>query len=106
MRYAVVVMAALAVGVIVYVLTLRRSNLPDTRSFGHQGPEISGAPVHVSGVTYIPVATGTPASWRSRSTSLVGLVALITVCAATIAVTLYKVGSVLIRVIIHKLQGS
>ena len=106
MGYAVVVVTALAVGVAVYVLTLRRSTQPDTSSFGSQGSEIVGDPVRSSGVTYVPVAPGTPASWRSRLISLLGLVALVMVSAATIAVALYQVGSVLIRVIIQKLQGS
>lgn len=106
MGYAVVVVAALAVGVAVYVLTLRRSTLPDTSSFGSQGSEIAGGPVRSSSVTYVPVSPETPVSWQSRSISLLGLVALVMVCAATIAVALYQVGSVLIRVIIHKLQSS
>lgn len=106
MGYVVVVAAALAVGVAVYVVTLRRSTASDTRSFDYPGSEVSGGPRRSTGVTYVPVAAGSPVSWRSRSIGLAGLVALVLVCAVTIAVTLYKVGSVLIRVIIHKLQSS
>ena len=58
MGYVVVVAAALAVGVAVYVVTLRRSTASDTRSFDYPGSEVSGGPRRSTGVTYVPVAAG------------------------------------------------
>lgn len=106
MGYAVVVAAALAVGVAVYALTLRRSTPPDTDPFAYQGSAARRDAAHPSEVTSVPVDTGTPVSWQSRSISLLGLVAFVMVFATTIAVAIYQVGSVLVRAIIRKLQGG
>jgi hypothetical protein len=104
--YAIVVVIALAVGAVVYAVTLRLSIPPDTSSFDPEGPVTGGEPLRAPGVTYVPVSVGAPVSWRSRSISLLALVALIMVCATAIAVALYQVGWIIVRVIIHKLQTS
>lgn len=113
MGYAIVVAAALAVGAATYALTLRRSAGPATGSFSFQGsaaPDVggtsSGGAAWTPGVTYVPVSTGAPLSWRSRSIGALGLVALITVCASAIGVALYQVGSFLWRLFIQKIQGG
>ena len=107
MGYVVVVAVAVAVGATVYVVTMRRSAPPDTESF--LPPAVEPAPdrIRASDITYVPVASGgARVSWQTRSISLLALVALALVSASAIAVSLYKVGSLLIRVIIHKLQNS
>ena len=113
MGYAIVVTAALAVGAATYALTLLRSAPPATGSFSFPGAvardvggtSSSGAP-WTPGVTYVPVSTEAPLSWRSRSIGVLGLVALIMVCASTVGVALYQVGSFLWRLFIQKVQGG
>jgi hypothetical protein len=107
MAYVIVVGAALVVGAVVYVSIARRSTQPDTGSFDPPRPgEAVAASVRASDVTYVPVGRPGPISWQTRSISLLGLVAMIMVCASAIGVALYKVGAILVRMIIHKIQTS
>ena len=113
MGYAIVVAAALSAGGATYVLTVRRSARPATRSFSFQGSEApdangtaSGGAAWTPGVTYVPVSAEAPLSWRSRSVGLLGLAALIMMCASAIGLALYQVGSFLWRLFIQKMQGG
>jgi hypothetical protein len=106
MAYVIVVGAALVVGAAVYVSAARRSTQSDTGPFDPPPAGGVAGSVQAPDVTYVPVGSAGPVSWQTRSISLLALVALIMVCASAIGVALYKVGAILVRVVIHKIQTS
>lgn len=106
MAYAIVVVVSAVVGASAYVITIRRSSPEGSSSFDPRGPEPADEPASDPDVSYIPVGDDARISWQSRSISVLGLVALVMVVASAIAVSLYQVGGMLVRFVIHKLQNS
>jgi hypothetical protein len=100
--YAIVVVLSVGVGAVVYSASMRRARPHHASSFDRADPEGADAE---RDVMYVPV-TPSAVSWQTRSIGLLGLVALVMVCASAIALALYSVGSLLIRLLIHKLANA
>lgn len=100
MGYALVFLAALLVGAIVYWVTLRQ----DERGPAAPGAEgewtataegAPPAPVAPPGGAYVPLMPASR-SWETRVSGLVGIFVLVTLSAAALAFALYLGGSFLI----------
>lgn len=100
MGYALVFLAALLVGAIVYWVTLRQEErgpaAPATEGERTARPGgVPPAPAGPTGGVYVPLM---PASrtWETRVSGLVGILVLVTLSAAALAFALYLGGSFLI----------
>lgn len=118
--YIIVVALALAVGALVYLVSMRLGDATDstdragprmrpakTRAdpLGRRAdPSLPEAPLPLEpsvaseggGGSYIPVSGGRP-SWQSRLNGAMGLVVAISVAAITLAIALYEAGSLIVR---------
>lgn len=92
MAYAFIFLVAVAVGVAVYVTTVRAGR-PVAQGFGPSG---EGAPPEPG--TYVPV-TEAGTDWQSRLTGFLGLVIAVVVGAIVLAFTLYAGVETLVRVV-------
>ena len=90
--YLLVVLIAVAVGAIVYLMSLRTGPYPGDGGFGSE-PE--RAPTAPAGSAYVPVST-TRSDWQTRLTGFLGLLILVVVGSVALAVTLYVSVSMLI----------
>jgi hypothetical protein len=101
--YAIVVVMSVVVGVGVYSISTHRAHAYHATSFDPQDRE--GGDTEPD-VMYVPVTPGRSVSWQTRSIGLLGLVALVMVCASAAAFAVYTMGSLLIRLLIHKLANA
>jgi hypothetical protein len=100
MEYALVFLAALLVGAIVYRVTLRQEQMgaaaPEDEgelSVGAQGaPPPSAAP---PAYAYVPL-TPSNRSWETRVSGIVGIVVIVALSAAALALLLYAGGAFVI----------
>ncbi len=103
MRYVMVVLLSLAVGGIVYVLSMRAGEAePVTVGFGPEGPPPDGdlkGPDAPHGYTYLQVAVTQGPSIHERLQGLVGSLVLIAFAAVAVAGAFYLLGALISRVI-------
>lgn len=102
MRYLVVLLASLAVGAIVYVLSLRAEERePAAVGFQPAPPEpeepTGGGPQ--PGYTYLQVPVTHGPSLEERIHGLLGSLALIAIAAVGLALSVYAIGALLGRLI-------
>lgn len=104
MRYLVVMLFSLAVGAVVYVLSLRAEE-SEVVAIGfeptppHEGPPEATVEGPPPGYTYLQVAVTRGPSLRERVQGLVGSIVLVVVAAIVMAATVYAAGSLIGRVI-------
>jgi hypothetical protein len=97
MAYLIVVLLSVLVGCAVYAATLRAGReRPVALGFDGMASEAygvdpDGAEVPGPGYTYLRVATHGP-SWRDRAFGFVGLIVLVSVSAAALALGIYQLG--------------
>ena len=97
MEYALVFLSALLVGAIVYWATLRQEQrgpaAPDDE--GSLSAAVEGAPPAPAaqpGMVYVPLTTATR-TWETRVSGIVGIIVVVTLSAAALALALYLGGS-------------
>lgn len=101
MEYALVFLAALLVGAIVYWVTLRQEERgpaapgdePEWTAAAEGAPP---APVATASTVYVPL-TSASRSWETRVSGLVGILVLVTLTAAALALALYLGGSFVVQ---------
>lgn len=84
MAYALVFLAALLVGGLVYVVTLRQEVPPP------QAPS--------TGTVYVPVVAANR-SWETRLTGLAGILVIVSLAAVVLALAVYAAGSFLVGLV-------
>ena len=100
MEYALVFLAALLVGALVYWVTLRQEERRPTASDDETEwtAAAEGAPpppVSTPGTMYLPLMPAAR-SWETRVSGLVGILVLVTLSAAALAFVLYLGGSLVV----------
>lgn len=94
MTYLLVFLGSLAVGGVVFAVSLRRPAAATSSS----GFDPAEPPAAGPGTAYLPVATAPP-SWHTRLTGALGLLISIAVAAIALAVGIYTFGSAIGRLI-------
>jgi len=101
MEYALVFLSALLVGAIVYWATLRQEQrgpaAPDEQGGMSGAPE--GAPPALAaqpGTVYVPLTPATR-TWETRVSGVVGILVVVTLSAAALALALYLGGSFVVN---------
>lgn len=101
MPLMLVTLASILVGVVVYAGSVRGPRAPSATGFGDTGDE-TGEPVEPGtpppGYTYLQVSTQGP-GLRDRLQGLIGVILLIGVAAAALALALYELGHLINRTI-------
>jgi hypothetical protein len=102
--YVIVLLAALAAGVLAYWLTLRSPGTEpavpnDGDGFLPRAQSTAASPVAVPGDgAYLPLGPDRR-SWQTRVAGLLGLVIAVTLAAALLAFSLYQTGSLIARLV-------
>ena len=97
MEYALVFLAALLVGAIVYWVTLRQEQRQpaDEVDYGVPAEGTPPPPPSSSGTVYVPV-TPAATTWETRVSGVVGIVVIVTLSAAVLALALYLGGAFIV----------
>ncbi|MEP7059556.1 MAG: hypothetical protein ABI828_02385 [Actinomycetota bacterium] len=102
MAYAIVIGAALSAGATAYALTMWRSR--DRGSFSFDGAleaEAQDGSFWGPMTAWFTGGSDATSSWQARTVGLLGLIALVMVCATAIAFSLYQGGLMLWRLFIR-----
>jgi len=97
LEYVLVFLAALFVGAVVYVLSLRVEEQGPDRPTDPQ-PATPPAPAAPPGAVYVPLSPATT-TWEHRVTGMLGLLVTVTLAGALLAFVAYAGGSMLFRAI-------
>lgn len=96
MEYALVFLSALLVGAIVYWATLRQEQRQPAEEVDYNVPgEGTPPPPSSSGTVYVPVAPAAT-TWETRVSGVVGIVVIVTLSAAVLALALYLGGAFIV----------
>jgi hypothetical protein len=100
MEYVLILATSVGVGVLVYRLSVRVGGASRSSSVGAVAPaydDAQGEPVSPgAGTAYLPVSTSAP-SWQTRLIGLIGLVLMVAMAGALLAVALYQAGALIAR---------
>ena len=97
MAYLLVFVCSLAVGGVVFAVSLRRPVVRPSSS-GFDPPGVGEPPRAGPDTAYVPVATAPP-SWHTRLTGALGLLISIAAAAVALAVGVYAFGAAIGRLI-------
>jgi hypothetical protein len=98
MEYALVFLSALLVGAIVYWVTLRQEQRPPAEEVDYTVPA-EGAPPpppSSSGTLYVPLIPAAATTWETRVSGVVGIVVIVALSAAVLALALYLGGAFIV----------
>lgn len=101
MEYVLILATSVGVGVLVYRLSVRVGGASRSSSVGAVAPaydDAQGEPASpgAPGTAYLPVSTSAP-SWQTRLIGLIGLVLMVAMAGALLAVALYQAGALIAR---------
>jgi hypothetical protein len=97
-RYLLVFVLSVAVGLAVYVLSVRAAARRPAATGGFGAQERSGPPPAGPGYSYVPVTTSRT-DWQSRLSGFIGLLISVALGAVALAFTIYLFGSMIARAI-------